>query len=179
MAKPRLQERRRVAAGAAFPPCASHAAAASRPTVTLKIKFADFQIITRSRSLLEPISDRSSLAAFTQELLAAQFPLRKSVRLIGVSLSSLGAAVAKVDKQILLALYLQGMALNFVSMPYRPPRSPARPDISSVHRRHPSAPPILAARKRRRRARLLARSRPRRLARSGHCCCGCGCEGCL
>jgi DNA polymerase IV len=73
-------------------------------TVTLKIKFADFQIITRSRSLLEPISDRSSLGAFAQELLAAQFPLRKGVRLIGVSLSSLCADVAKVDKQIALAL---------------------------------------------------------------------------
>src|SRR5882757_1134595 len=65
-------------------------------TVTLKIKFADFQIITRSRSLLKPISDRSSLGAFAQELLAAQFPLRKGVRLIGVSLSSLCADVAKV-----------------------------------------------------------------------------------
>jgi DNA polymerase IV len=31
-------------------------------TVTLKIKFADFQIITRSRSRVEPISDRSMLA---------------------------------------------------------------------------------------------------------------------
>jgi DNA polymerase-4 len=73
-------------------------------TVTLKIKFADFQIITRSRSLLERISDRSSLGALAQELLAAQFPLRKGVRLIGVSLSSLCADVAKVDKQVALAL---------------------------------------------------------------------------
>jgi DNA polymerase IV len=73
-------------------------------TVTLKIKFADFQIITRSRSLLEPISDRSTLAAFTQELLAAQFPLRKSVRLIGVSLSSLCVDMEKADKQMALAL---------------------------------------------------------------------------
>jgi DNA polymerase-4 len=73
-------------------------------TVTLKIKFADFQIITRSRSLVEPVSDRSSLAAFAQELLAAQFPLQKGVRLIGVSLSSLCADPAKVDKQIALAL---------------------------------------------------------------------------
>src|SRR5262249_25476379 len=73
-------------------------------TVTLKIKFANFQIITRSRSLLEPTSDRSTLASVSEELLAAQFPLRKGVRLIGVSLSSLCADVAKVDKQIALAL---------------------------------------------------------------------------
>ena len=58
-------------------------------TVTLKVKFADFQIITRSRSSVTPISDRSTLASMTAELLAAQFPMSKGVRLIGVSLSSL------------------------------------------------------------------------------------------
>jgi DNA polymerase IV len=58
-------------------------------TVTLKVKFADFQIITRSRSSVTTISDRSTLASMTAELLAAQFPMSKGVRLIGVSLSSL------------------------------------------------------------------------------------------
>jgi DNA polymerase-4 len=73
-------------------------------TVTLKVKFADFQIITRSRSRLRPISDRSALAAISVELLAAQFPMRKQVRLIGVSLSSLCADAAEVDTQMTLAL---------------------------------------------------------------------------
>ncbi len=73
-------------------------------TVTLKIKFADFQIITRSRSRVEPISDRSMLASISAELLAAQFPMRKGVRLIGVSLSSLCADPADVDTQMTLAL---------------------------------------------------------------------------
>jgi hypothetical protein len=54
--------------------------------VTLKVKFADFQIITRSRSRVTPILDRSALASISAELLAAQFPPRKGVRLIGVSL---------------------------------------------------------------------------------------------
>ena len=58
-------------------------------TVTLKVKFADFQIITRSRSSAAPISDRSTLASISVELLAAQFPMPKGVRLLGVSLSSL------------------------------------------------------------------------------------------
>ena len=58
-------------------------------TVTLKVKFADFQIITRSRSSAAPISDRSMLASISVELLAAQFPMPKGVRLLGVSLSSL------------------------------------------------------------------------------------------
>ena len=73
-------------------------------TVTLKVKFSDFQIITRSRSRVTLISDRSTLASITAELLAAQFPLRKGVRLIGVSLSSLCAESSEVDPQVALAL---------------------------------------------------------------------------
>src|SRR5437899_8831788 len=73
-------------------------------TVTLKVKFSDFQIITRSRSRVTLISDRSTLASISAELLAAQFPLRKGVRLIGVSLSSLCADSSEVDPQVALAL---------------------------------------------------------------------------
>jgi DNA polymerase-4 len=72
-------------------------------TVTIKVKFADFQIITRSRSRAAPISDCSTLASISTELLAAQFPMRKGVRLLGVSLSSL-CADADVDTQMTLAL---------------------------------------------------------------------------
>jgi DNA polymerase-4 len=73
-------------------------------TVTLKVKFADFRIISRSRSRLAPISDCSTLVSISAELLAAQFPMRKGVRLIGVSLSSLCADTADVDTQMSLAL---------------------------------------------------------------------------
>ena len=73
-------------------------------TVTLKVKFADFQVITRSQSRVAPISDRSMLASISAELLAAQFPLRNGVRLIGVSLSSLCADAGDVDPQMALAL---------------------------------------------------------------------------
>jgi len=74
-------------------------------TVTLKVKFADFQVITRSRSQLVPISDCSTLATISAEILAAQFPMRKGVRLIGISLSSLCAdAVADAAPQMNLAL---------------------------------------------------------------------------
>src|SRR6516162_5227229 len=73
-------------------------------TVTLKVKFANFQIITRSRSYIAPISDRATLASISEELLAAQFPLRKGVRLLGVSLSSLCADAGDVDPQMTLAL---------------------------------------------------------------------------
>jgi DNA polymerase-4 len=73
-------------------------------TVTLKLKFADFQVITRSRSCAVLISDRSILASISAELLAAQFPMRKGVRLIGVSLSSLCTVAADFDTQMRLAL---------------------------------------------------------------------------
>ena len=69
-------------------------------TVTMKVKFADFQIITRSRSSVTPISDRSTLASLTAELLAAQFPMSKGVRLIGVSLSSLADDSAEDSGQM-------------------------------------------------------------------------------
>jgi DNA polymerase-4 len=73
-------------------------------TVTLKVKFADFRVVTRSRSYLVPISDRSTLASISDELLTAQFPMRKGVRLLGVSLSSLSADGVEVDTQMTLAL---------------------------------------------------------------------------
>jgi DNA polymerase IV len=58
-------------------------------TVTLKIKFADFEIISRSQSYPEAISDRDELARASIGLLEKSMPLPKAVRLLGVSLSSL------------------------------------------------------------------------------------------
>ena len=72
--------------------------------VTLKVKFADFRIITRSRSSVAPIADRSTLASISSELLAAQFPVPKGVRLLGVSLSSFSADAENDDQQMALKL---------------------------------------------------------------------------
>jgi DNA polymerase-4 len=72
-------------------------------TVTLKVKFADFQVITRSHTRAAPVSDRSTFASISAELLAAQFPMRKGVRLIGVSLSSLCTGLRDDDPQMTLA----------------------------------------------------------------------------
>jgi DNA polymerase-4 len=60
-------------------------------TVTLKIKFADFEIITRSRSVAVPMC-RVDLERLAIALLKAEMPLRKPVRLLGISLSSLQTA---------------------------------------------------------------------------------------
>jgi DNA polymerase-4 len=58
-------------------------------TVTLKVKFADFEIITRSRSVPIPVSSRGDLKSLSVALLRNETPLPKPVRLLGVSLSSL------------------------------------------------------------------------------------------
>jgi DNA polymerase-4 len=58
-------------------------------TVTLKVKFNDFEIITRSRSVPALISSRSELERLSLALLQNEMPLVKPVRLLGVSLSSL------------------------------------------------------------------------------------------
>jgi len=58
-------------------------------TVTLKVKFADFEIITRSRSVPSAVANRGDLAHLAIGLLEDNMPLPKAVRLLGVSLSSL------------------------------------------------------------------------------------------
>jgi DNA polymerase-4 len=61
-------------------------------TVTVKIKYADFQIVTRSRTLAEPVSSREVLQQTSIELVRTVFPLEKRVRLLGVSLSNMSSA---------------------------------------------------------------------------------------
>jgi DNA polymerase-4 len=58
-------------------------------TVTLKVKFADFEIVSRSRSVPIAVLSRSDLQRLAVGLLENEVPLRKPVRLLGVSLSSL------------------------------------------------------------------------------------------
>jgi DNA polymerase IV len=58
-------------------------------TVTLKVKFANFQQITRSRTGQMQITTRSELEQLANALLEPLFPVERGVRLLGVSLSSL------------------------------------------------------------------------------------------
>jgi DNA polymerase-4 len=58
-------------------------------TVTLKVKFNDFEIITRSRSVPAAVSSRNELEHLLIALLQKEMPVPKPVRLLGVSLSSL------------------------------------------------------------------------------------------
>lgn len=58
-------------------------------TVTLKMKFNDFTPCTRARSLGHPIAGRDEFASLARELLDAQLPLPKPIRLMGLTLSAL------------------------------------------------------------------------------------------
>jgi DNA polymerase-4 len=69
-------------------------------TVTLKVKFADFEIITRSRSGASAIATREDLARLSIGLLADNTPLPKAVRLLGVSLSSLQGEEDDAEPQL-------------------------------------------------------------------------------
>jgi DNA polymerase-4 len=73
-------------------------------TVTLKVKFADFELISRSRTIAAPVVRRDELANVTTELLRALFPMKKPVRLLGVSVS--GFAGEDTDDQAQIALKL-------------------------------------------------------------------------
>ena len=58
-------------------------------TVVLKIKFADFRIITRSRSFTMPVRSPEQLAETGRSLLRAQLPLRLGARLLGLGVHNL------------------------------------------------------------------------------------------
>src|SRR5213078_516725 len=58
-------------------------------TVTLKVKFAHFQVITRSRTGQMQVRTRGELEELGNALLEPLFPIAKGIRLLGISLSSL------------------------------------------------------------------------------------------
>jgi DNA polymerase-4 len=73
-------------------------------TVTLKIKYADFQQITRSHSVHGVIDGRMALEEISLALLKAQYPMTKGIRLLGISLSALSSAGTVAAEQLPLGL---------------------------------------------------------------------------
>jgi DNA polymerase IV len=73
-------------------------------TVTVKIKYANFQQITRSRSCSEAITSRAMIEQVALDLLRPHFPPLRGVRLLGVTLSNFEAATLAENRQIPLAL---------------------------------------------------------------------------
>lgn len=71
-------------------------------TATVKVKYADFEQITRRRSLTHPITDAKTLRLLAQDLVRAVYPLRAGVRLLGVIVSNLEAKAAQTADQTAL-----------------------------------------------------------------------------
>jgi DNA polymerase-4 len=72
-------------------------------TVVLKVKYADFQQITRSRTLAGVVSSGAMLEQVSLELLSSLMPAAKGIRLLGVTLSALETDTAN-GSQMCLAL---------------------------------------------------------------------------
>lgn len=79
-----------------------NAAIAGR-TITLKIKYHDFTISTRSRTLGHVVANAGDLRAVGIELLRTPLPVR-AVRLLGLTVSNFGTAAEPVAEQLALEL---------------------------------------------------------------------------
>jgi DNA polymerase-4 len=69
-------------------------------TVTLKVKFADFELISRRTTVAGTIDSSSELNSVAVELLRGLFPMKKAVRLLGVSISGFPASEVEPSSQI-------------------------------------------------------------------------------
>ena len=58
-------------------------------TVTLKLKYNDFRIVTRARSLSRNVGGKDEFAQIAQDILEDMLPLPRPIRLMGLTLSNL------------------------------------------------------------------------------------------
>ena len=77
-------------------------------TVTLKVKFRDFQIVTRAKSLERNIAGREEFLELGSALLRNMLPVGKGIRLLGLTLSNLTEGGSReVDEPAELELALE------------------------------------------------------------------------
>ena len=67
-------------------------------TATVKVKYADFRQITRSRSRPTPITSYAELRDVSLELIRSVLPADKAIRLVGVTVSNFETVSAAVDE---------------------------------------------------------------------------------
>ena len=73
-------------------------------TITVKIKYANFQQITRRRTCPEAITSRDAIEELSVDLLRPHFPPSRGVRLLGVTLSNFEDAAMAASRQPSLSL---------------------------------------------------------------------------
>lgn len=71
-------------------------------TITLKVKFADYQQITRSKTVTAALAKAEAINQVAKELLASVSLEGRSVRLLGISLSNLDGATEPKSVQLCL-----------------------------------------------------------------------------
>jgi DNA polymerase IV len=81
-----------------------HCADKRARTVTLKVKFADFDLITRCRTMAASVKSRDELEYVSVDLLKMLFPMKKAVRRLGVSISGFSVEETDCAEQIALAI---------------------------------------------------------------------------
>lgn len=64
-------------------------------TVTVKVKFADFKQVTRSRTFTAVVDGQSALREVSLALIRSVLPTAKGVRLVGVSVSNFGEKISE------------------------------------------------------------------------------------
>lgn len=73
-------------------------------TVTVKVKYADFQQITRARSVGDGVTGQAMLQELGFELLRPLFPPSLGVRLLGITLSNFADPTDRPQRQLALSL---------------------------------------------------------------------------
>ena len=75
-------------------------------TVTLKVKYRDFQIVTRARSLDRAVAGREEFLDIGRALLRTLMPPPKGIRLLGLTLSNLSEGAEAAERPVVLELPL-------------------------------------------------------------------------
>lgn len=73
-------------------------------TVTVKVKYADFQQITRGRSVADGVASQAIMEEIGFELLRPLFPPPRGVRLLGITLSNFDDPAGQAHRQLALTL---------------------------------------------------------------------------
>lgn len=73
-------------------------------TVTLKVKFADFRQITRSRTVGIAFMNPGEVEAICDALLGQVYPFRRGIRLLGVTISTFEGEVPESSSQLRLEI---------------------------------------------------------------------------
>jgi DNA polymerase IV len=67
-------------------------------TVTLKVKYSDFKLITRSQTVEEALDNRHAITGIAKDLLQGTDIENKKVRLLGISVSNFGEVATKTKE---------------------------------------------------------------------------------